>query len=176
MPRQEHHGLLEMVKIPGRLNVDVYNVAKFVSIVGASENLLKASRFTLSDVYAAITGDKKKMVDRVAIWKTWDGTDAERADLAEYSMADSLALEALYKFFIPLEIEISKIVGPPLESCISTTGQLVEYLLMRYAYGNGEFIPNKPSEKEIDWRNNNPIVGSLCKDPRGWHLQGHCGF
>ncbi len=166
LPKQEHHGLLEAVRIFGRTNADVYNVAKFVSVVGASENLLKASRFTLSDVYAAITGDKKKMVDRQNIWQIWDGTDADREELAEYSMADSLALDELYKFFMPLEIEISKIAGTTLaESCISTTGQLVEYLLMRNAFENKEFIPNKPSDKEINWRNDNPIEGAYVKTP-----------
>ena len=166
VPRQEHHGLLDMIKMPGRINVDVYNVAKFVSIVGASENLLKANRFTLSDVYAAITGDKKKMVDRMMIWQQWDGSEKDREILADYSLADSLALEALYNFFIPLELEISKIAGTTLaESCISTTGQLVEYLLMRYAYSNNEFIPNKPSDKDINWRNDNPIEGAYVKTP-----------
>lgn len=166
VPRAEHHGLLDMIKMPGRMNVDVYNVAKFVSIVGASENLLKANRFTLSDVYAAITGDKKKMVDRLHIWQQWDGTQQDLENLADYSLADSLALEELYKFFIPLETEISKIAGTTLsESCISTTGQLVEYLLMRNAYRNKEFIPNKPSDKEINWRNDNPIEGAYVKTP-----------
>ena len=166
VPKQEHHGLVEMVKIQGRSHVDVYNVAKFVSVVGASEKVLKASRFTLSEVYAAITGDTKRMVDRQNIWQIWDGTDADREELADYSLADSLALEELYKFFIPLEIEISKVAGSTLsEACISTTGQLVEHLLMRKAFENLEFIPNKPNEREIEWRNNNPIEGAFVKTP-----------
>ena len=166
VPEQQNHGLVQMVKIPGRINCDVYNVAKFVSIVGASENLIKASNLKLSEVYAAITGDKKKMVDRLNIWQIWDGTDKDREDLADYSLADSLALEELYKFFIPLEVEISKIAGTTLgESCISTTGQLVEHLLMRYAYDNNEFIPNKPNDRDINWRNDNPIEGAYVKTP-----------
>ncbi len=166
LPKQEHHGMLEMVKIPGRSNVDVYNVAKFVSIVGASEKVLKASRFTLKEVYAAITGDTKRMVERQNIWQIWDGSDAEREELADYSLADSLALEELYKFFVPLEVEISKIVGTTLsEACISTTGQLVEHLLMRNAFENNEFTPNKPTEREITWRNSNPIEGAYVKTP-----------
>ncbi len=166
IPKQEHHGLLEAVKIPGRANVDVYNVAKFVSIVGASEKLIKANRFTLSEVYAAITGDKKKMVDRLNIWQIWDGPKEGIEELTDYSLADSLALEELYKFFIPLEIELSKVSGSTLaETCISTTGQLVEYILMRYAHANNQLIPNRPTEKEITWRNANPIEGAYVKAP-----------
>ncbi|MEM0201209.1 MAG: DNA-directed DNA polymerase [Candidatus Micrarchaeaceae archaeon] len=166
IPKQEHHGLLEAIKIPGRANIDVYNVAKFVSVVGASEKLIKANRFTLSEVYAAITGDTKKMVDRLNIWQIWDGPQEGIDNLAEYSLADSLALEELYKFFIPLEIELSKVSGSTIaETCISTTGQLVEYILMRYAHENNELIPNKPSDKEIIWRNSNPIEGAFVKAP-----------
>ncbi|MGC8479191.1 MAG: DNA-directed DNA polymerase [Candidatus Micrarchaeia archaeon] len=166
VPKQEHHGLLEAIKIPGRSNVDIYNVAKFVSIVGASEKLIRANRFTLSEVYAAVTGDKKRMVDRLNIWQIWDGPQEGIEELAEYSLADSLALDELYKFFIPLEIELSKVSGSTLaETCISTTGQLVEYMLMRYAHENNELIPNKPSDREIVWRNANPIEGAFVKTP-----------
>lgn len=162
----EHHGLVEAAKIPGRINVDIYNVTKFASIVGASEKLVRANRFTLSEVYAAITGNTKKMVDRVNIWQQWDGSDKEIEELAEYSLADSMALDALYNFFITLEIEIAKVSGTTLaEACVSTTGQLVEYLLMRYAHNNEELIPNKPSESEINTRTMNPIEGAYVKAP-----------
>ncbi len=166
VPKQEHHGLLEAIKIPGRSNIDVYNVAKFVSVVGASEKLIRANRFTLSEIYAAVTGDTKKMVDRLNIWQIWDGPQEGIENLADYSLADSLALEELYKFFIPLEIELSKVSGSTIaETCISTTGQLVEYILMRYAHENNELIPNKPTDREIVWRNSNPIEGAFVKTP-----------
>jgi DNA polymerase I len=164
--RTEHHGLIESVKIPGRMNLDVYNVTKFIATVGASEKLVRANRFTLSEVYAAITGDTKKMVDRANIWQQWDGTDEDREILADYSLGDSLALNELYKAFIPLEIEVSKAAGTTLaEACVSTTGQLVEYLLMRYANNNNEIVPNKPTETDIRIRESNPIEGAYVKTP-----------
>lgn len=166
MPKQEHHGLLESIKIPGRINVDAYHVAKFVSVVGASERLQRANRFTLAEVYAAVTGNAKKMVDRKNIWQIWDGTDADREELADYSLGDALSLKEVYDFFIPLEIEIARVTGTTLgEACISTTGQLVEYFLMRYAFDNSEIVPGKPSEQEIDRRNANPIEGAYVKTP-----------
>ena len=90
--REENHGLIKAVKIPGRINLDVYNVARFVSIVGASEKLLKINRFTLGDVYRAITGDTKITVDKKNIWQQWDGTKEELENLAEYSLSDSISL------------------------------------------------------------------------------------
>lgn len=162
----EHHGLIESTKIPGRINIDIYNVAKFVSIVGASDKLIRANRFTLSEVYAAITGSTKKMVDRINIWQIWNGSKEEIEELADYSLADSMALNELYNYFMPLEIELAKVTGTTLaEVCVSTTGQLVEYLLMKYAYQNNELIPNKPSDVEIDNRTANPIEGAYVKTP-----------
>ena len=165
-PKQEHHGLLETIKIPGRINVDAYHIARFVSTVGASEKLQRANRFTLYEVYSAISGSQKKMVDRKNIWQIWDGSEADREELADYSLGDAVSLKVVYDFFIPLEIEISRVTGTTLgEACISTTGQLVEYFLMRYAFNNNEIVPGKPSEQEIGYRNSNPIEGAYVKAP-----------
>ena len=164
--KPEHHGLIEAVKIPGRINVDVYNVTKFVSIVGASEKLLRINNFKLGEVYRSIVGDEKFTVDKANIWQLWDGTKEEIEKLADYSLSDSIALEKLYEFFMPLEIEIAKVAGTTLgEATISTTGQLVEYLLMRYARDNNELIPNKPSEMDIENRIANPFEGAYVKTP-----------
>ena len=164
--KEENHGLLKMVKIPGRINLDMYNVTKFISIVGASEKLLKTNRLTLFDVYRAITGDTKITVDKTAIWKQWDGSKEDVENLSEYSLSDSMSLEKLYEFFIPLEIEISKVSGLTLsETAISTTGQLVEYILMKFAAWNEEVVPNKPNDSDIAQRNANPIEGAYVKTP-----------
>ncbi len=165
-PEEQNHGLIQMVKIPGRINLDMYNVTKFISIVGASEKLLKINRLTLFEVYQAITGDTKRTVDKTNIWEQWDGPKEVVENLAEYSLSDSLALEKLQEFFLPLEIETAKVSGLTLsETAISTTGQLVEYILMKYATWNNELIPNKPSESEITERNFNPIEGAYVKTP-----------
>ncbi len=164
--RQEHHGLVEAIRIPGRINLDIYNVARFVSIVGASEKLIKINRFTLSEVYRAITGDTKITVDKNNIWQIWDGTDSDREELADYSLSDSVTLNKLYEFFIALETETSKVSMLTLaENAVSTTGQLVEVLLMRYASDNEELVPNKPEQQEINRRMSNPIEGAYVKTP-----------
>lgn len=165
-PKGEHHGLIEAFKIPGRTNADIYNVTKFISIVGASEKLLKINRFTLGEVYRSITGDTKITVEKTNIWQLWDGGNDTLEELADYSLSDSIALSKLYEFFMPLEIETAKISGTTIgEATISTAGQLVEYFLMRYARDNTEMIPNRPEENEIDARLANPIEGAYVKTP-----------
>ncbi|MGB9732361.1 MAG: DNA-directed DNA polymerase [Candidatus Micrarchaeia archaeon] len=162
--KKEHHGLIEAVHIPGRVNIDIYNVAKFVSVVGAAEKLIKVNNFKLDEIYSAVTGKKKKMVERRDIWKMWD--NGELSELVEYSLGDSLVLDELYDFFLPLEVEVSKVSGLTMgEVAISTTGQLVEWLLMREAHKNNQIIPNKPSEEEIERRLANPVEGAYVKTP-----------
>ncbi len=162
--KKEHHGLVEAVHIPGRINLDIYNVAKFVSVVGAAEKLIKVNNFKLDEIYTAVTGKKKKMVERRDIWRVWDSNELD--ELAEYSMGDSLVLDELYEFFLPLEIEVAKVSGTTLgEAAISTTGQLVEWLFMREAHRNNQIIPNKPDEEEIERRLSNPVEGAYVKTP-----------
>lgn len=73
----ENHGLVDKVKIAGRVHVDMYSVIKFVAVVGAAEgaagNVLKLNSKTLKNVYEAITGDKKFAVEKMDIYKLWDG-------------------------------------------------------------------------------------------------------
>jgi len=162
--KKEHHGLIEAVHIPGRVNLDIYNVAKFVSVVGAAEKLIKVNNFKLDEIYTAVTGKKKKMVERRDIWRFWDSNELD--ELADYSLGDSLVLDELYNFFIPLELEVAKVSGTTLgEAAISTTGQLVEWLLMREAHKNNQIIPNKPSDEEIERRLANPVEGAYVKTP-----------
>ena len=164
--RIERHGLVDKVKIGGRVHVDMYLVIKFVSVVGAAEHLLKLNSYTLKNVYEAISEDKKISVEKKSIWKLWDGGNEDLELLAEYNLNDSYALMKVYNTFIPIMIELSRTTGNVLSDVsVSTTGQLVEYLLMRYARRYSEVIPNKPSEYEIEDRLKNPIIGAYVKTP-----------
>ncbi|MDE1845924.1 MAG: hypothetical protein KGH53_01420 [Candidatus Micrarchaeota archaeon] len=164
--KKEHHGLVDAVRIPGRINFDAYNVAKFVSVVGASEKVIKVNNFKLYEVYKAITGKEKKMVEKGEIWQQWDRGGEDLDNLAEYSLGDSQSLRELYEFFLPLEVEVATVAGTVLgEACVSTTSQLVEFMLMRYAQKFREMIPNKPSDGMIQERMANPYEGAYVKTP-----------
>ncbi|HUC38588.1 MAG TPA: DNA-directed DNA polymerase [Candidatus Acidoferrum sp.] len=164
--RLESHGLVQRVKIGGRVHVDMYQVVKFVSIVGASESVLKLTDHKLKTVYDAISKDKKPTVDKMSIYKIWDGSPKDLETLADYNLSDSQALNAVYEMFIPITIEMARTTGDVLsDTAVSTTGQLVDYLLMRYANRAGEMIPNKPDESEIKNRLANPIEGAYVKTP-----------
>ncbi len=162
----ERHGLVDKVKIGGRVHIDTYQIIKFISVVGAAESLLKLNSYTLKNVYEAVTNDKKVMVEKKEIYNMWDGTEESRKELARYNLNDSLALKKIYDTFIPIMIELAKITGNAIgDVAVSTTGQLVEYLLMRYAHESNELIPNKPTDAEIRQRVANPIEGAYVKTP-----------
>ena len=110
----ERHGLVDRVKVAGRVHVDMYTVIKFISIVGAAESILKLNSKTLKNVYEAISGDSKKvMVDKPNIWKMWDGGKEELEALATYNLDDSFALEKVYETFLPIMIELARLTYDP---------------------------------------------------------------
>jgi DNA polymerase I len=164
--RIERHGLVDRVKIGGRVHVDMYVVVKFISVVGAAEYILKLNSYTLKNVYEAITGSKKTNVEKKDIYKLWDGSREELEELATYNLSDSEALEKVYSTFAPIMIELTRTTGNSLSDVsVSTTGQLVEFLLMKYAHRYSELIPNKPDDREIRSRLINPIEGAYVKTP-----------
>lgn len=162
----ERHGLVDRVKIPGRVHVDMYLVSRFIAVVGAAESILKLNSYTLRNVYEAVSGEKKVMVDKPDIYRLWDGSQEDVEALADYNLNDSRALHKVYDAFIPIMIEATRISGNSLSDiCVSTTGQIVEFLLMRYAFMFNELIPNKPDERMIRKRLSDPIVGAYVKTP-----------
>ncbi len=170
--RIERHGLVNKVKIGGRVHIDMYLVVKFIAVVGAAESILKLNSYTLKNVYDAISKDEKLTVEKTKgqKWKDinelWNGGAEDLGLLADYNLSDSESLRKVYETFVPITIELSRTTGNSLSDvAVSTTGQLVEFMLMRYAHEFKELIPNKPTEREIKSRLMNPIEGAYVKTP-----------
>ncbi len=164
--RLESHGLMDKVKIGGRVHIDMYLVVRFVAVVGAAEHILKLNSYTLKNVYEAISQDTKLIVDKRNIFRMWDGSKEELEELARYNLNDALALHKVYDDFIPIMIQLSSITHDVLgDTCVSTTGQLVEFVLMCHSAMAGEMIPNKPTDYETRARLRNPIEGAYVKTP-----------
>ncbi|MCW6159992.1 MAG: DNA-directed DNA polymerase [Candidatus Micrarchaeales archaeon] len=166
----ERHGLVERVKCAGRVHVDMYTVVRFIAIVGSAEYILKLNSYTLDNVYHAVTGKKIWNVSKSEMQKNsvkyWDGDAEQLGMLADYNLADSEALLTVYNAFVPIMIALAKTTGDQLSDvAVSTTGQLCEFVLMRYAQEFKEIIPNKPDETEIKRRMYNPIEGAYVKTP-----------
>ncbi len=162
----ESHGLANKVKISGREHIDMYSVVKFIATVAASTDILRLNRYTLKNVYEAVSKEKKQDIDKGLIYRIWDEGGERLAELAEYNLSDSYALYEVFRTFFPLALQLSATTGLMLSDVsVSTTGQLVEFLLMRYAYAFGNMIPNKPGDYEVRKRSMNPIIGAYVKTP-----------
>ncbi|MBU0586786.1 DNA-directed DNA polymerase [Candidatus Micrarchaeota archaeon] len=158
--RMIRKGMISGAKIPGRIHLDLYPAVRFFGFIG----MVKAQVFTLENIYAEITGKKKKMVQRLAIWEMWDKGDLE--ELAEYSLGDSEVTYELGEHIYPLLEELSKITRMPLfDTGLATSGQLVESLLMSESVPRNEIIPPRPSGGEAMERQKNPIEGAFVKLP-----------
>ncbi len=153
-------GLISGMKISGRVHCDLYPIVKFFGFIG----LIKAQRFTLDAVAQDVLGSKKVKIMKEDIWQVWDSGEIDT--LCEYSLVDSELTLALGERFIPIEMELSSVAKMPLfETTLSTSGQLVENLLMYHASERGELIPSKPLGEDINDRINAPIQGAFVKLP-----------
>jgi len=153
-------GMIKGIRLPGRAHLDLYPVVKFFGFIG----LIKTQRFTLDAVAQDVLGEKKVAMKKDDIWQMWDKGDIEK--LCEYSMVDAELTKSLSDRFLPLEMELSSVAKMPLfETSVSTSGQLVENLLMYHASERDETIPTRPGGDAIMERVSAPIQGAFVKLP-----------
>ncbi|MFZ5500423.1 MAG: DNA-directed DNA polymerase, partial [Candidatus Micrarchaeota archaeon] len=159
-PKPLKKGLITGMRIPGRAHMDLYPIVKFFGFIG----IIKTQRFTLDAVAQDVLGSKKVAMKKDEIWQLWDKGDIEK--LCEYSMVDAELTKALSDRFLPLEMELSSVAKMPLfETTVSTSGQLVENLLMFHAAERNEMVPSRPGGDAIMERTNAPIQGAFVKLP-----------
>jgi DNA polymerase I len=159
--RLHRRGLITKAKITGRIHMDLFHVIRFLATIGA----LKTFQYTLTETYSEITGKRKKTIPKLEIWKYWDD-ESRRGELAEYSLDDAVALKEMAQQLLPMELEISKLSKVPLfDICGSSTGTIVEQLLMNRAHWENMVVPNQPKEEEIAARAASPAVGAFVKMP-----------
>ncbi len=161
-PATRQAGIRKATRLGGRIHFDVYGAVSFLEQIGA----LRLPRLTLEKVFEEMVGEEKEEVKKPDIHKMWDAGGEQLEKLARYCRSDSVACLKLAEQLLPLEIELSRVSGETLfDTMRSTTGQLVESLLMRKASGRGEMIPNKPKAEEIAARAGAPIKGAFVKMP-----------
>lgn len=160
VPRKLKKGQVTGMRVPGRIHVDLYPIIRFYGFIG----LVKAQRFTLDAVAKEVLGKKKVELDKEEIWRRWDSGDI--GELAEYSLVDSELTMQLAERLLPITMELSGLTMMPLfDTALSTSGQLVENLLMAEASRNRMLIPSKPGGDAIYERLNAPIQGAYVKLP-----------
>ncbi len=158
--RAVRHGFSSGLSLDGRTHLDLYPLMRLFGIIG----IVKTKKFTLEAIYAEISKGKKGDINRNDIWKLWDKHELD--NLAEYALIDSEATYDIGENFLPLCIELSKLTGLPLfDISLATSGQMVEFLLMKESVKRGMIIPSRPHENMIKEREENPVQGAFVKLP-----------
>ena len=158
--RKIKRGMTSSVRIDGRIHIDLYPAIRFFGFIG----LIKAQNFTLEKIYHDVIGKKKLMVKRLNIWELWDKGNLD--ELAEYSLMDSEATYELGLHFLPLHMELANISKLPLfDLAVSTSGQMVENILMYNAKIRNEIVPARPNDSVVNERLAAPIEGAFVKIP-----------
>ncbi|WP_456421971.1 DNA polymerase [Thermococcus sp.] len=154
-PKIQRMGDRFAVEVKGRIHFDLYPVIR---------RTINLPTYTLEAVYEAVFGKPKEKVYAEEIALAWEsGEGLER--VARYSMEDAKVTFELGREFFPMEAQLSRLIGQSLwDVSRSSTGNLVEWFLLRKAYERNELAPNKPDERELA-RRRGGYAGGYVKEP-----------
>jgi len=155
VPRTSVYG---HISIPGRLNVDLYDLAEEISEV----------KIKSLDVVAEYLGVMKR-IERVLIpwyeiYRYWDDP-SRRELLIKYSLDDVKSTKGIADKILPFAMQLSSLTGLPLDQVgAASVGFRLEWYLMRAAFKYNELIPNRVE------RPYEPYKGAIVLEPvKGVH-------
>ncbi|MDO5848104.1 MAG: DNA-directed DNA polymerase [Methanobrevibacter sp.] len=150
-------GYANAASIKGLVHVDLYLVMR---------RYMSLERYTLERVYEELFGIEKIDVPGDKIWQYWD-SDGEKLDLLfDYSLDDVVATLEIAEQTLPLNLELTHIVGQPLfDLSRMATGQQAEWFLVKEAYFDDEVIPNKSNANFTDRQTADNNAGGYVREP-----------
>ena len=157
-PKFIRRGFANAASIKGLIHVDLYLVMR---------RYMTLDRYTLERVYQELFGIEKIDVPGERIWEFWDNGGEELDRLFDYSLDDVVATLEIAEQTLPLNLELTKIVGQPLfDLSRMATGQQAEWFLVKEAYFDNEVVPNKPSNANFASRQaEEDNEGGYVKEP-----------
>ena len=155
-------GYTDSASIKGLVHVDLYLVMR---------RYITLERYTLERVYYELFGEEKIDVPGDRIWEFWDGNGPELDRLFDYSLDDVVATLKIAEQTLPLNLELTHIVGQPLfDLSRMSTGQQAEWYLVKEAHFDDELVPNKNTGANTTARLADDNEGGYVKEPeKGLH-------
>ena len=149
---------LKEARIRGRPHLDLYHIIR---------RSVKLSSYVLENVVRELLGEEKEKIPGGDLWRYWDERGEKLERLLRYSLEDAETTLKLGEKFLPLQCELTRIVQQPLfDVSRMTSGQLVEWLLMKEASRSGELIPNRPAGAEYTRRMMETYMGGYVREPK----------
>lgn len=150
--------MMQEARIRGRAHVDLYPIVR---------KHVRLNSYVLENVVEEVLGIEKEKIDAAKLFEYWDAGGERLEELARYALEDARVTLRLLWEFLPLYVELSSLVGQCLNDVSRmTSGQMVEWLLMRFASERGELIPNHPEGREYERRSRESYVGGYVKEPK----------
>ena len=139
---KERGGALPGVNIVGRLNVDLFKLAK------RDLDSVKVKKLENVAEYLDVTKKSERVnLTPREITDCWVGASPSsfaRQQLYEYAKADAVSTLGIAEKMLPLQIELSKMIGYPLDELAKMgRGRQVEAFLTAEAFKKGELVPPK---------------------------------
>ncbi len=151
-------GMMPEARIRGRAHVDLYPIVR---------KHVRLNSYVLENVVEEVLGIEKEKIDGARLFEYWDSGGERLEALMRYSLEDARVTLRLLEEFLPLYMELSTLVGQCLNDVSRmTSGQMVEWLLMRFASERGELIPNHPEGREYERRSRETYTGGYVREPR----------
>lgn len=155
-------GMGNAAMIRGRVHIDLYsNLRRY----------LQLDSYTLENVYKEFFREEKLDIPGDEIYRYWDAGGERLKNLLYYSLDDAVAVTEIGEKILPLNMELTRIVGQPLfEVARMASGRYVEWYLIKKSYEYGNLVPNKASTSELSRREDIHVEGSYVKEPiQGLH-------
>ena len=149
------------VRIRGRVHIDLFSFIDKIMRPSLSTEVM-----TLDRVAKELTGRGKQSMEWRDIEEAWEKGDVKK--IASYCLSDSALVMRLADAVLPQIFEICRIVGQsPFDISRMSYSQLVEWLLIRRAYKEGEIVPRRPDYNEIQKRRQYPpYTGGYVLEPK----------
>ena len=155
--RYIRRGFANAASFKGLIHVDLYLVMR---------RYMTLERYTLERVYYELFGEEKIDVPGERIWEFWDNGGEELDNLFDYSLDDVLSTLKIAEQTLPLNLELTRIIGQPLfDVSRMATGQQAEWFLVKQAYFDGEVVPNKQGANFLDRANAEDNEGGYVREP-----------
>ena len=150
-------GYANAASLKGLIHVDLYLVMR---------RYMTLERYTLERVYYELFGEEKIDVPGERIWEFWDNGGDQLDDLFDYSLDDVIATLKIAEQTLPLNLELTRIIGQPLfDVSRMATGQQAEWFLVKQAYFDEEVVPNKQGSNFADRANAEDNEGGYVREP-----------
>lgn len=137
--------------VKGRPHVDIYRIVR---------RHLQLNSHTVTNVYFELFGEDKIDIPMDQMYTCWVDGGEKLERLFKYSLEDTTAVSKIGEKMLPMNIELTKIVGQTLFEIVRRgTGTQVKWLLIRKSNEFGHICPNEPGKFERG------VVGGYVKEP-----------